>query len=466
MQAAAKVGFLVVVFVGLLLGAYAVLGKSLFAKESEMYFAEFEDAGGVTPGTRVLLAGVRVGEVDSVSLEGPSLAKVALRLDKGTVVPEGTTAQLPTSLIGFGDNPVLLVPPATIEGRLAPGATLAGVRPSALEGLLPDSKETIRELNATLVATRKLLEDRELKGSLVALLESGNKTLEQFGAIAREAQGLLAENRATIQVAMNDAARAMADVRRSAEMVAKLATDEQMQGQLRTIVANLESTSKKTDDLVSEINALVTDPELRNPMKATMANVQAMSETGTKIVANTEVMTKNGIVVSEKAVEIADKASALADEASKVLRKLQEFFDKVPDVSVKPIDVSFDVLRETRDARWRTDVNMALGKPLGDSTLHFGLYDAFESNKVNLQLGKAFGSGNEYRYGIYASKPGLGVDFRVAPRFSLRGDWYDINNPRFDLRGRYEFGNGLVGWFGVDRLLNDNAPIIGIGIRK
>jgi phospholipid/cholesterol/gamma-HCH transport system substrate-binding protein len=466
MQAAAKVGFLVVVFVGLLFGAYALLGKSLFAKESEVYYAEFADAGGVTPGTRVLLAGVRVGEVESVSLEGPALARVALSLAKGTVLPEGTTAQLPTSLIGFGDNPVLLIPPDRVEGRLFPGAVLAGVRPSALEGLLPDSKETIRELNATLAATRKLMEDRELKDSLVALLESGNKTLAEFGAIARETQGLLADNRVTIQAAMNDAARAMADVRKSTEMLAKLATDEQMQGQLRTIVANLESTSKKTDDLVGEINAMVTDPELRNPMKATMANVEKMSETGTKIVENTEVMTKNGIVVSEKAVEIADKASALADEASKVLKRLQEFFDKVPDVSVKPIDVSMDLLRETRDARWRTDVNMALGKPLGDSTLHFGLYDAFEGNKVNLQLGKAFGNGSEYRYGIYASKPGVGVDFHVAPRFSLRGDWFDINNPRFDLRGRYEFGNGLVGWFGVDRLLNDNAPIIGIGIRK
>lgn len=467
MQAAAKVGILVVVFVGLLFGAYAVLGKSLFTKDTEAYFAEFADAGGVTPGTRVLMAGVRVGEVESVALVGPSLARIALNIDKGTVIPEGTVANLPTSLIGFGDNPILLMPPAQVEGRILPGGMLVGKRTSALEGMLPDSKETIKELNATLAATRKLMEDTELKGSILALLETSNNTLEKFGGIASQTQGLMAENRGTIQRAMNDAALAMADVRKGTAMVAKLASDETMQAQLKSVIANLESTSKKTDTLVGELNAFISDPGLREPMRDSLANVKTMTESGTRIAVSAEEMAKNGVIVSERAIEIADKASGLADDASKLLKQLQDLVGRVPGTGgVKPLEVRMDLIRESSPNKWRTDVNVTLGKPFGDSSVHFGVFDAFEGNKLNLQFGKGFAEGSQYRYGIYASKPGVGVDYRVAPRFSLTGDFFDINKPRLDLRGRYDFGNGLVGWLGVDRLFNDNAASVGIGIRK
>jgi hypothetical protein len=41
-----------------------------------------------------------------------------------------------------------------------------------------------------------------------------------------------------------------------------------------------------------------------------------------------------------------------------------------------------------------------------------------------------------------------------------------LNDPRFDLRFRYDFGGGLIGWFGMDRVFKDNAPFIGIGIKR
>jgi len=68
MQSATRVGFLVVVFVGLLVGAYAVLQRSFFAPKTKTYYAEFADAGGVTTGARVLMAGVEIGTVAGVEL--------------------------------------------------------------------------------------------------------------------------------------------------------------------------------------------------------------------------------------------------------------------------------------------------------------------------------------------------------------------------------------------------------------
>ncbi|MFQ3677542.1 MAG: hypothetical protein SNJ74_06345 [Fimbriimonadaceae bacterium] len=104
--------------------------------------------------------------------------------------------------------------------------------------------------------------------------------------------------------------------------------------------------------------------------------------------------------------------------------------------------------------------------PLSDESIHLGVFDAFEANRLNVQLGRPLAKGLDYRVGIYASKPGVGVDYRVAPKLTVRGDLFDINDPRLDLRARFDLGGGVLGWLGVDRTFDRNAWSLGVGIRK
>ena len=57
MQGAWKVGLLVIIFIGLLFGAYAILGKNFLSSRTTRYYADFSDAAGATQGTPVLMAG-------------------------------------------------------------------------------------------------------------------------------------------------------------------------------------------------------------------------------------------------------------------------------------------------------------------------------------------------------------------------------------------------------------------------
>jgi hypothetical protein len=123
-----------------------------------------------------------------------------------------------------------------------------------------------------------------------------------------------------------------------------------------------------------------------------------------------------------------------------------------------------DVLRETERDYWRTDIEATAKIPGGTATI--GMWDAFESNKLIAQVGRDAGGGLSYRYGIFAAKPGIGVDYRLANGFGLRADLFDMNDPRFDLRARFELGRGLYGWLGVSRMFDDNDPTIGIGVQK
>jgi phospholipid/cholesterol/gamma-HCH transport system substrate-binding protein len=465
MQGAWKVGLLVLVFVGLFIGAYALLGRSLYGQKSNIYFADFADAGGATPGTPVLMAGVKIGTVGEVSLTNPTLARLSLEIDKENSIPVGSTAQIQSSLTGLGQQPVVIVPPKRIAGMLPSHSVIKGVHASALDSFLPEAKDTVKELNKTLIAARQLLQDEKLKGGVEKLLETSNRTVEQFGLIAQHTNALMGQNQATIQQAVNNAARAMADIQKSTAIVAQMAQDKRFKNDTLAIVANLNATSQKAATLVDNLNAFVTDPKLRGPLNEVAANTAKITDTGTRIAANAEVISKNGIVMSQKAIELEDKAKGLADDAHGVLQKLEGVFGKKQVGSlIPPITGSLDVIRQSNPAHVRTDINFML--PLKDQRIHLGLYDAFESNKINAELGKTFGNGSEYLYGIYASKPGVGVDYRLAPRLFLRGDLYDVNHPRADIRARVEFGKGFYGWLGLDQVFKKNAPLIGIGFRK
>ena len=124
-----KVGALVVVFGGLLFAAYGLVGQKLFAPKPMRIKALFADAGGLTPGAKALMAGVKIGQVESVTLESPTQAAVWIAFDQGVKIPKGATATLASSLIGFGDNPVQIVPPAQpTESLLVENDVIQGKR--------------------------------------------------------------------------------------------------------------------------------------------------------------------------------------------------------------------------------------------------------------------------------------------------------------------------------------------------
>lgn len=472
MQGAAKVGVLVVVFTVLLYGAYMVLGQDLLGPPKVAYYAEFSDAAGITPGSQVQLAGVKIGTVEKVKLVSSSLARVTLQVGKDIQIPAGSVATIPSSLIGLGDRAILIVPPAKASGFLAAGDTLAGAKSGPLDGILPDAGATMLELNKTLAATRKLLENQQLQNKLVSLLDASNKTATEFGQLAARMDTMLAQGNPKIQRALTEATLTMAEVRKGTSMITQILKDGKYQKEALAMLEKLNQAADGANKIIADVHALTSDADLKNNLKKTADNVTAMTESGAKmaksgekIAENGEKISANAIVMSEKAIELETKASGLLDEVKGAIDNIKEFFKKSGGkVAIPKLTTTADLLGSTDRGRTQVDLNAKVD--FKDFDLHVGLYDAFESNRINVQLARPFSSQGEYRYGIYASKPSIGVDYRVAPGLYLRGDLFDINNPRFDLRAKYVFGKGFYGWIGIDKVFGRNAPMIGFGIKN
>lgn len=468
MQNAWKVGLLAVGFLAAMFGAYAILGRSLFAVPTSTYRAVFVDAGGVVPGSPVLMSGVRVGQVSNLQLEGPGRAVMVLELEEKIKVPAGSTVVIASSLIGIGDRPVEIIPPKIITSMLEPGAELQGVLKSPLESLSPESQETLQALNETLRATQSLLQDQQLRSRVADLLESTNKTVTDFGVLANQITRVVSTNQGQVAQTLGKASEMLDDLSTATEAIARIASDGKLEGQLTALMTDMSATLKESNALVSDLRKTVNDPELQGPMKGILANTQAMTESGVRISENAEKIAANGVTLSAKAVEIADKASKLADELSEVLRRFDRALGGVAGIGastgVGTIETEAALIRESSPGRFRSDYELTV--PFGGQKYHLGIYDAFESNRLIAQLSRPAGSNTDLRYGVYASKPGVGLVHRFSPTLSFRGDLFDVNDPRLDASLRFDFNRNIRGWLSLQEVFSGSRPAVGISIRR
>ncbi len=471
MRSAWKVGALVVIFGVLVMGVFATLRASLFAPPMSEYHVRFEDAGGLTTGSPVLLAGVPIGDVKEVKLGPDGKARVILAIDPGTTIAKGTTAVLPSSFIAIGDRQVLLQGGDPSKGTYAANNEsdpIPGVLQGPLDSVFPDSEKTMEELNKTMIAFQNLLNDEELKAGLVGVMKAGEQTAGDFGKLASNLDGTLTRNSARIDSLMKTMVVTMQNFQEVSAEVAKFAKSGELQKQTEELMTTMNSAAKEGELLVKDLRSYTSDPALKASLTDTMSNFETMSDSGVKIAADAEVMAKNGVEISKQTAELMTKANKLADEVAKLIDEFKGTVDRlVPSGGkglIPEVGIEADLTRVQESDRLRADVTAVI--PAGKEKVVFGLYDAFESNKLTFQLERALNPKTDLRYGVYASKPGVGVSYQVAPNLRLRSDVFGLNDPQMDLRLRYDFPQGFHGWVGIEKVFGKNSPSIGIGVKK
>lgn len=124
-------GILAVVYLTVKLGAGSMIGGDTYLLE-----ARFTNAGGLNTGSSVLLAGVPVGRVEGIRVDGADYsAMVTLRVQTGLKLPTDTMASIKTTGL-IGDKYVALAPGAD-ETYLSPGARITMTESSVdLESLI------------------------------------------------------------------------------------------------------------------------------------------------------------------------------------------------------------------------------------------------------------------------------------------------------------------------------------------
>lgn len=472
-----RVGLVTVLFAGLLLAAYAVLGRSFFAEKTYPIHADFADAAGVASGAQVLYAGVKIGQVSEVKLLNGK-ARVTMAIREGVQLPSNAQASLPMSLIGIGDRQIEISAPKP-SGQLSANAVLPGSLKSPLDAFAPGSGKTLEEVNKTLIAMRRLMEDQSLKQGLVDVMKQGQQTAAQFGGLAARLDTLIAQNQGVLASTLRQANKAMAngaalagDMRSVSRELARFVASGKLQNGADALLTKLNTTLDMGNGLLADLRAAANNPQTKEQLEQMLKNARSMTDSGVKIGQNVEILTQKGTVLADEVVTISKKASIFADEATELVRALKKKVEDLPGsipglgggAGIGKVETTTDLYREMNPNHWRIDLGAKIG--MKDRNLHLGLYDAFESNKINAQMGIPLNKKTEARLGMYAGKVGIGVDYSFAPGLRLRSDLFDLNKPQLNVKANFPIRPGVNGWIGVERLFGRNSPTIGLGIRK
>ena len=240
-------------------------------------FTLFPDVAGLDVGDTVRVAGVRVGKVETIELEG-NQGRVSFTVDHRVALYEDATAQIGTYGL-LGDRYIEIDPGHSTLPRVEPGGEIhSAVSPEQLDALvakLSDVASDIKAVTTTLKnvlggaegeqALREILTNtRDLSKELVQIVgenqEDFRQITKQVALLTRQMEEMVSENREAVQRTLATLPDTAENVREMTEEARRLIRDHyediaETLENLRVASAQLEASLKAIEELSAQVNA-------------------------------------------------------------------------------------------------------------------------------------------------------------------------------------------------------------------
>ncbi len=290
MSQAVKVGiFATVCLVILAVLIWKIEDINPFAEKGRRIDALFDSVAGLDEKASVRVAGVRVGRVDGVGLDGRK-ARVTLVLEKPVDMPQGTIARV-ANLGLLGEKYIEIVPGPPGGPQLPPDAVLPGETPPSIDEAIAKFNEigdSIQEMTGSLSGAdigggiNRLVDELELTSREIRLLVAENRVnLDATIGNFRQASAALATELPRLADQMN---RTLAQIEslvadNRGEVTDSLGNIREVTDRLQTSVDNFNQISGKIASGKGTIGKLVNDEEAYDKVVSTLDSIQGGVET-------------------------------------------------------------------------------------------------------------------------------------------------------------------------------------------
>ncbi len=467
-----KVGAFVTLCLALL--AYLVIkieDLSFLGGPSQHVIAVFDTVVGLDDKAPVRVAGVRVGRVDGIGLEGQK-ARVRLLLETPVQLPEGSYASISNAGL-LGDKFVELVLGPAGAPTLSPGAILPGTTPVSFDQALGK----LSDLGSSLTDLTGSFSEKDLASSIARLVEN----LEATSSDIRE---LVAANRGQVS-----------------------STIRNLEAFSATLAQQLPLLTEQMQRVLARVDGVV--EENRDDFRQSLANLKDLTERVQTSVDNlntisTQVASGEGTLgklifddaAHEGLVGALDSVKEGVGTLSETLGRVNKIDFQLglegtyfTDLEESRTAVSIDIVPSDTDRFYRVElVDDPRGKERRQTevittTLDGGSPETttIESLKtedkftLSAQFGFRLGE-VDLRAGLFESHGGAAVDYHfLNRRLSITAEAFDFSRelgdedlaPRLRLYGRYKLNPHLylVGGFD-DALESDRSSLfLGAGVR-
>jgi phospholipid/cholesterol/gamma-HCH transport system substrate-binding protein len=479
-KAAAKVGLMVIVGAALLYLGWRFLSHT--NPNHYTLYAVFNDVKGLTKQTPVKMNGVAVGEVGSVGFEDGSLKpKVTLAIDNkfqnripvdsqiyitsGILITNPQMEIKPgTSSVTYADNDYwknVQAEPTGALAQLSPEAdnavkqltlTIKTLTPKLsatmdnLQGILKRTDSAMANVEAISLNAKNLVSDPKIRQTMAATLDDfkaiSHDARQTAHAMSVELRGVIKRNSGKFDELANgavDLLQKFADTvdaaRGAVTKLTEQVSDPRLQQSLIETIDLAKTTLARFNQIASDIHSLTGDPNVQGNLKSTVATLKETTEEGQKLVK---------------------RVSSLVD-AIKPGNK--------PRLGIGRPELSIDLLARSNAPHFRSDLNLRV--PVGDNNaFNLGIFDFAERYKLTAQYETTLQGFGAMRYGVYASKLGVGLNWGKSPGTNFRIDAYDPNNLKLDAKAVVKINNDFSFLLGADSIFKRTTPLVGVRLTR
>lgn len=363
------------------------LGVFSFAGRTYKLNVMFNDVDGLKTGNEVRFAGVPVGKVDDILVDG-SKVKVVMKMDEKQKIPRNSQFSIGSDGV-MGSKFVSITPPQIATGlTFKPGETITGQQAGGIGKLMDSSGKVLDKLDVVVDAFANVFGDKDVQKSM-------RQGFVQTGEVAKN---------------MNDFTKALATMA------------QQNQGDIHTMVGQMKEMSVHMNNIMDKADA---DGATGRNVAAMAANMADAS----KKIQNTAEALQNVVTDPQTQQDLKETISHAKSTSVKA--------DKILGV-VTDAQLQADVLYNDKKSKWRTDVGARL--PLKeDSYAYLGVSDIGDRDKLNFHYNRKL---NKYiwgRAGVMEGQFGVGADWILSPKLKLFTDFYDFDDAKLKVGAEYAF---------------------------
>jgi len=488
MSKEAKVGIFVLLgIVTLTFFTFRVSKMGGIAGKGYKLIVSFDTAAGLEPKANVKMAGVPVGKVEAIELEG-NHARLVLRIREGVRIPIDSVVSIQTQ--GFlGEKYVEIYPGKETSQNLPPGGRVTNTLPPAnLDEIfrqVSSISEDLKNFTNTLSETLGTEEGRKALSDIVKNIRETSEVLRTVMTANEERLNRILVNIDTLSADMKEISSANKEDLRV--MIANLRSfSETLKSEAPGLARNLQEMSEQVSGVVGENREDIRESIVN--LKNASAKLDNTLDSAGKVLARIERGEGTiGKLVNDNTT--IDSLNETLGGISRWVRKREEL----------KTFLEYRLEYQTEPSEYKNYVNLRL-QPTADKYYLLGIVDdprgKFDSSETTTtatppggtvhtkqetfsddltftaMVAKRF-SALTIRGGIMESSGGVGLDYHLMKdRLTVGVDAFDFNRedqPHLKVFGNYDIVKNFFITGGVDDILNDEGDFrtffFGFGIK-
>jgi phospholipid/cholesterol/gamma-HCH transport system substrate-binding protein len=450
---AAKVGLFVIVVTAAGLFIFRFVSRTAGTAGGYTVFAEFKDATGLAPQSRVMTAGIAVGTIQSIRLDRGGMARVDILMYPGVPLHDDATAsRRMTSMLGEyfvgltpgtdgkptlhnGDEIKTVVDPVSTDQILLDVARIADRVKLVSENLATafGSPEAQGQMRDTL---------KHLAEVTDALNQTVRENRETIRSVLVNVDGIASRSGPELQQILENVKQITGDVR---NLMAENKGDVKgTTGKLRDMVDKVDRASGSLEDALGHINSVATRIDKGEGTVGRLTKDEALIDEVQGVV--------EGVGDLVGGISRLQTIVGLRADYNFVANTIKSYVE----LRLQPSEDKYYLIELVNDPRGRTSIEQ-IDVDTTDPTrpAHYRDVRTVTSNafRFSVMFAKRIGPFTG-RFGIKESTGGLGLDIHLLKdRFEIRQDLFGFGEqlqPRWRVALSYEFIKRLWMIAGVD----------------